>query len=334
MTSTRTRSARLPDRDLAAIGEADRLGRGLGDGTHRLRQRDAGRGVGQAQRRHQETRRHVIGGQHVEHAGAGELGGRDVAGMGAAAHEIWRAHEHPHAAGVQRLRRLDGGREFGERDAILDRLRDVLRRRVVVARERNAAGAGERDERAVVRRGVAVRLLAPLLEHDVELGIGEPAGLAAVIVAQLLLVAELALAGRVVHQRDEPDVVAVDQCVASSTTLRHRHLAAQMEVMADPQHVGAARRGDRLGEQRRFAAHVLGAFLAPDAQRIEHRGDAAGRELRVVGHHRRHRVPVHLRPRHVMRFDVVGVELDEAGNDEVAPDVLGARRRRHRGRSR
>ena len=72
---------------------------------------------------------------------------------------------------------------------------------------------------------------------------------------------------------------------------------------------------------------VLGAFLAPDAQRIEHRGDAAGRELRIVGHHRRHRVPVHLRPRHVVRFEVVGVKLDQAGNDEVARNIFGARRR-------
>ena len=37
---------------------------------------------------------------------------------------------------------------------------------------------------------------------------------------------------------------------------------------------------------------------------------------------------MHLRPRHVVGFDVVGVELDEAGHDEVAGHVLGAGRRR------
>ena len=32
---------------------------------------------------------------------------------------------------------------------------------------------------------------------------------------------------------------------------------------------------------------------------------------------------MHLRPRHVMGFDVVGVQLDEAGHDEVAAHVFG-----------
>src|SRR5216684_2935151 len=100
-----------------------------------------------------------------------------------------------------------------------------------------------------------------------------------------------------------------------------------MKEMVRAQHVGGTRCRDRVGEQRRLAADLVGAFLAPDAQRIQHRRDAADGELAVIGHHRRYRVPMHLGTRHVVRFDMVGVKLDQARDDEIAGHVLGARRR-------
>ncbi len=76
-----------------------------------------------------------------------------------------------------------------DRHAVRDRFGGMGFGRVVVARERHAVAPGHVDERApvaVVEAGVA---RAPLREEGVELGFGL-GHLAAVVVAQLLLVAE------------------------------------------------------------------------------------------------------------------------------------------------
>ena len=221
------------------------------------------------------------------------------------------------------MRGLHGGRKFRNGDAVADRQGDVLGRGVVVAGERRAVLACKRDQCAVVFRAVEGGMLVPLFEHHVELDVGETAGLAAIIVAQLRLVAKLALPRRVIHQREQPHLGAADQRPRLVDHVGHRHLAAQVQEMIRPQHVGVARRRDGVGEQRRLAADFVGAFLAPDAQRIQNRRDAADGELAVIRNHRRYRVPMHLGTRHVVRFDVIGVKLDKAGDDEVACHVLG-----------
>jgi len=78
-----------------------------------------------------------------------------------------------------------------------------------------------------------------------------------------------------------------------------------------------------IGEDLRLPVDVFHRLLAPNAQRIEHGRDAAGRELAVVGDHGRDRIPVHLGPRHVMRLEMVGMKLDQARKQEVAGEVLG-----------
>jgi len=101
-----------------------------------------------------------------------------------------------------------------------------------------------------------------------------------------------------------------------------------MQEMIDPQHPGIARLSDGAGQDRGFAADVLGGLLAPDPQRIEHRGDAAGRELAIIGDYCRERIPEHFRARHVMGLDMIGVQLDQPRNDKIAGHILPRRRRR------
>ena len=60
-----------------------------------------------------------------------------------------------------------------------------------------------------------------------------------------------------------------------------------MQKVVDAKELGVARGCNRLGQDLRFAVDVLGALFTPHAQRIEHGGDAAGRELPVIGHDRR-----------------------------------------------
>ena len=57
------------------------------------------------------------------------------------------------------------------------------------------------------------------------------------------------------------------------------------------------------------------------AQGIEHRGDAGGHDLRIVGHHRRHGRPAHLRPGLQMPLQVIGMQLDQPGREQVAAEV-------------
>ena len=74
-------------------------------------------------------------------------------------------------------------------------------------------------------------------------------------------------------------------------------------------------------------SHVLGAdiglFVQPDADGVEHGGDARGGDLGVMRLHRGHRVPAHLGARRIMDLEVVGMQFDKA-RDQVIPVQIGA----------
>ena len=97
-----------------------------------------------------------------------------------------------------------------------------------------------------------------------------------------------------------------------------------MQEVIGPQEIGVARRCDRFGQHARPAVDLLGAVLAPDPKRIQHGGDARCRELPVIGDHSGDRIPEHFWARHIMRFEVIGVQFDQAGHDQVAGRVLAA----------
>lgn len=72
----------------------------------------------------------------------------------------------------------------------------------------------------------------------------------------------------------------------------------------------------------RKRAHIritkVRVFIHADAQRIEHGGDAGTRDLGVVGLHGGNRAPAHLGTRRIVGFQVVGMQLDQARQQEVA----------------
>ncbi len=68
---------------------------------------------------------------------------RDVAGMGAAAQQVRRAHHHGNAPPMRRFGRLAGGGKFGQGHALVRGESDIGKRRVVMAREGYAPGPGE-----------------------------------------------------------------------------------------------------------------------------------------------------------------------------------------------
>ena len=165
-------------------------------------------------------------------------------------------------------------------------------------------------------------MLDALGKQHIELGIGHAAVLAAVIGSQLAFVAKLSLPRRVIHEREQPDFRPPDQLPGFRDDIRHRHFAAQMQEVLDPEQVARARGRNGIGKDLRFAVDVACALFAPDPQRIEHGGDAAGGELAVVGDDSGHRVPVHLGPRHVVRLEMIGVQLDQARKQQIAGQIL------------
>ena len=74
--------------------------------------------------------------------------------------------------------------------------------------------------------------------------------------------------------------------------------------------------GDRSDLVAELGARLV--FIDPDAERIEHSRDARRGDLRVVSEHGAADVPLHRRPRHVMGFEIVGVQFNEAGQEIVA----------------
>ena len=165
-----------PDRplagcDLAAVVEfqdTGRIARCLG---HRLRQCEPDRAV-QDEYGLQQAHRGIIGRQDVEQPRLCEVGGGDVARMRAAAHHVGRAHHDRHAAVARGSGGFAGGREFRDRQAEFDRLRDMRRGGVVVTRLRQAARASQRGQRAPVGIGEAPVEIGLLLDVGRHLGIG------------------------------------------------------------------------------------------------------------------------------------------------------------------
>ena len=225
---------------------------------------------------------------------------------------------------MQPARSFHCGREFRHRNTILYRVGDIFLSRVIVAGERNLILMGERDDLTHVGRGIRLLIVKALLEQRIELGVGFAAPLAAIIVAELDLIAELALPRRVVHQRHQPHVRPVDQLLGFFDHARHRDFAAQVQKVIGAKQVRIARGCDRFCEHACPAVNLLGAILAPDPQRIQHGGDAGSGQLSVVGNHRRDRIPKYLWARHIMHFQMVGVQFDQAGHDQVTTGILTA----------
>ena len=84
----------------------------------------------------------------------------------------------------------------------------------------------------------------------------------------------------------------------------------------------------RFDERDEFLAQTRARFefVHADAEGIEHRRDPGRRDLRVIGEHRAAGVPHHRRTRHVMGFQMVGVQFDETGQEIVAVEVDGRSR--------
>ena len=245
--------------------------------------------------------------------------------MRAALDQIRATHHDVHAGRARGSGSVYRGGKFRDGDAFLAGLLDMRNLGVVMAGQRQLACVAGGNNRCPVRDRITLLMCGEsgnqsfvrrVIEAAVTLGVAPVFG----------EVAPLALAGRVVHQADQ-----LHQSIVS-VLLKHRHdigcrdFAAKVQQMLDPQQALIAAfvqslYGDMLG----LAACAALVHVA-NHNRVQHRGDACRRTQRIVHHRGGMRVPEHARTRHQVFFKVVGVQLDQAGQQPVAGPVLGTRR--------
>ncbi len=101
-----------------------------------------------------------------------------------------------------------------------------------------------------------------------------------------------------------------------------RQFAAQMNEMLGTQMSGILRGIDRARQRAGMLRREIARLEGAGPQRVEHGGDAGGRDLRVMRHHGGHCGPRHARARVIMAFEMISVELHKAGNEIVAVEIL------------
>src|SRR6516162_11433214 len=90
-----------------------------------------------------------------------------------------------------------------------------------------------------------------------------------------------------------------------------------MRQMLHAQHAVLARLVEGRAESVESTTKSVTVAIAPGAQAVKNSCYSRGCDLRVIGKHCGDGVPEDLRPRGVMRLEVVGVKLDQSRNQIV-----------------
>ena len=193
--------------------------------------------------------------------------------------------------------------------------------RVVVARNGDAALGTGLGDLGAMRTGIFGRQSLLAVAKQCESLIGQaPLGL--VVERILLHRLELPLARRMVHQRNETDLRIVFKFHEMIQHVVGRDFAAQMDAMigAKPVFPGGLRQG--VCHVAHLALLEAAILVRSHAQAIKDGGDTGGDDLRVMRLDRRHFQPADPGARRVMRFQMVGMQFDQAGDKIIAFEIL------------
>ncbi len=187
-----------PGHQGAAIVQLHGPRRRAGDGVHRLLDRQPPARAIQCKGTFDQAARHIIRRKADVHARFDQVAGRHVTGIGTAANQIGAAHDHAHAVGTRRLRRLGGDRKFGYGDAVAGSIADMLGGFVIMAGQRQALRVRDIGHKAPVAGIILGHALRAFSHARFNIGLAQallaphgekPAGIAI-----------LALPRRVIHQ--------------------------------------------------------------------------------------------------------------------------------------
>ena len=103
--------------------------------------------------------------------------------------------------------------------------------------------------------------------------------------------------------------------------VERRNFAAQVQEMLGLQQIRLGQRVEIDDAVLEGADALLVEAEIAQAQRVEHGGDAGRGALRVMRHHGGARRPARQRARLHLPFQIVGMQIDDAGNQIVAVHV-------------
>ena len=141
-------------------------------------------------------------------------------------------------------------------------------------------------------------------------------------------VGRLAITRRMIHERHEAQAGLVQNGLEQRRDIRMGELAAQMEAVIDAQHGMPARLREAVEHGPEVGVPHIPAGCRSEHERIEDGGDAGARELGIVGHGGRDGIPLHAGARRVVPLEIVGVQLDQTRDQQIALEV---KRRTHTG---
>ena len=189
-----------------------------------------------------------------------------------------------------------------------------------MAGESRAEAPRCRDRARLLRVADPCPLRAQPCDMGLESAGGGPA-LALVIDTQLVDVAELPLPRRMVHKRQEAYAILG----AELRQLLDQRLGAdfrpQVDMVADPERPAFAQRQQVGRQTARIGAIITPVRGGADTHRVEHGRDARTRKLPVMGDERGLARPVDAGARLDMPLQVVGMQLHQTGDQQVAVTI-------------
>ncbi len=134
--------------------------------------------------------------------------------------------------------------------------------------------------------------------------------------------AELALAGRMVHDRGQPRRRVVGEGIEVSHDVVAGQFATQVNKVLGTQPAALAAGPHRIDQLSRMRQHVGQIDVRSDAHRVEDGGDARSGNLHIMRVQRRLRIPEDARSGPIVIFQVVRVQFDQARDQIIAAEVF------------
>ncbi|KAG9571126.1 hypothetical protein KCV01_g19495, partial [Aureobasidium melanogenum] len=272
----------------------------------------------------QQAGGHIVRRKDVEAARAREFDGGHIAGMRAAANKVASPRDHAQTRAMCRPRGGESGWKLADGSARRHGLIHVGFVGVVVARERDAVAIRQGKHTRELGGTVARLLGATLLQDARELLVAPDQAATAVVAAVLVHVTVLALARGMVHERKQAQIASGHQGAQQVEQARPAQLTAQVQVVIAAQQVVLASFVER--QEGALERIQTGAILFQVAQRqgVQHRGDTRGQQLRVMGEQGRQGRPDDAGTGHEVFLEVVGMQLQHAGQQVITREIDGS----------
>ena len=202
----------------------------------------------------------------------------------------------------------------------------MLGRCVIMAGQNCAITAGFGDRASFVDCAIFFAQLHSLRNMCSEFRIAEVA-LFGDIGLEQIKIAELALARRVIHQADYADSVLWAELGHFIKQRRRTDLGSQVKEVADPK-MPCGTHGQQIICQTTgiFRIGTISGFERSHSQRIKHGGYAGRGQFGIMRQQRRKMRPSNRWSRLDMTFKVVGMQLDQAGQNEATAAIQRASR--------